>query len=66
MAKKEVSCACPVCNTDVCKLCALVAVVIGVCFLLQDLAIWNFWNLSWYTVAFLMIGLGSLFGISKK
>ena len=32
----------------------------GVLFLMQDLGTWAFWNLSWYTVAFLLAGAGSL------
>ena len=67
MAKKEVAtCACPICESSVCKGCAVVAIVVGVLFLLQDLAIWDFWGLSWYTVGFLIIGLGSLIGTMKK
>ena len=60
---KEVNCC--VCDAKLCKLCSVVAVVIGVLFLLQDLAIWNFWNISWYTVAFLMVGLGGVIGLFK-
>jgi len=63
MAKKEI--ACPICNSGVCKLCAIVAILIGVCFLLQDLGKWDFWGLSWYTVGFLIIGLGSLISVHK-
>ena len=62
---KEVKCACPICEAGVCKLCAIVAIIIGVCFLLQDRGIWDFWNLSWYTVGFLIIGVGSLIGMHK-
>ncbi|MBS3121254.1 hypothetical protein J4434_00020 [Candidatus Woesearchaeota archaeon] len=39
------------------KLCGLLLLVIGILFLLQDLAVWSFWNLNWYTVAFLLFGL---------
>jgi len=56
MAKVEAA-ACPICNANICKLCAGVAVIAGVLFLLQDLAIWDFWGLSWYTVGFLILGL---------
>ncbi len=65
MAKKE-ECTCPVCGTGICKGCALVALVIGVLFLLQDLAIWDFWNISWYTVGFILAGLAFLVGSRKK
>ncbi|MBW2999715.1 hypothetical protein KY339_03505 [Candidatus Woesearchaeota archaeon] len=42
------------------KLCGLLTLVFGVLFLLQDLAVWNFWNIKWWTVAFLLFGLGKL------
>jgi len=35
---------------------ALVLIVIGVLFLLQDRGVWDFWGLSWYTVLFLFFG----------
>ncbi|MBW2995879.1 hypothetical protein KY332_01125 [Candidatus Woesearchaeota archaeon] len=61
MAKKVEACTCPICGSGLCKICAVVALIVGVCFLLQDLVIWNFWNISWYTAAFIIIGLFSLF-----
>jgi len=39
------------------KLFAFLIVLAGVLFLLQDLAVWSFWNLSWYTVVFILFGL---------
>jgi|TARA_Y100000310_G_C20669467_1_gene809426 hypothetical protein len=36
---------------------ALILLVIGVLFLLQDRGIWAFWGISWYTAAFLYLGL---------
>jgi hypothetical protein len=59
MAKKE-ECACPVCDlvgTGFCKTLSVITVIVGVLFLLQDLGVWAFWNISWYTVAFILIGL---------
>jgi len=53
MAKKETLCT----GTGLCKTCSIVAVIVGILFLLQDLAIWDFWGISWYTVAFIMVGL---------
>ena len=32
----------------------------GIGFLLQNLNVWNFWNLNWWTVAFLLVGLSTL------
>ncbi|MBU2639884.1 MAG: hypothetical protein KKG75_04235 [Nanoarchaeota archaeon] len=33
-----------------------VILALGVLFLLRDLNVWNFWNISWWTVAFLVAG----------
>lgn len=45
---------------DGCKKCmgisAALFLVFGVLFLLQDFDVWNFWNISWYTVLFIMVG----------
>jgi hypothetical protein len=30
--------------------------VLGVLFLLQDLSIWSFWNISWYTGVLVVLG----------
>lgn len=46
-------CMCEKCS----KMSGVLLVVIGVLFLLQDVGIWNFWNLNWYTLAFLIGGL---------
>ncbi|MBI5389937.1 hypothetical protein HZB02_00425 [Candidatus Woesearchaeota archaeon] len=47
-----------------CKKCTTVGgvlfLVAGLLFLLQDLGTWNFWGVSWYTVLFLLWGLGSV------
>ncbi len=47
-----------------CKKCkcgsGLVVLGAGILFLLQDLRIWNFWNINWYTVLFILIGAGTL------
>ena len=57
---------CMVCDTGMCKFCALIAAIAGILFLLQDLNVWNFWGISWYTIAFLLVGVMSLFGMKKK
>ena len=59
MAKKEEAAAvvCPICATGMCKGLALIALIAGILFLLQDLGIWAFWNISWYTVGFILAGL---------
>jgi hypothetical protein len=38
----------------------LLFLALGVLFLLRDLNVWNFWNISWFTVAFLVGGLFKL------
>jgi len=51
-----------------CKKCmlfkGLLLLVLGVLFLLRDLNVWNFWNIQWWTVAFLLMGL-TLFVVNK-
>jgi len=43
-----------------CKKCGMMGgmmfLVLGILFLLQDLAIWDFWGISWYTALFLLVG----------
>lgn len=58
--------ACAVCGTGVCKGCSLIALVAGILFLLQDLRIWNFWGISWYTIAFLLVGSCFILGFVRK
>jgi hypothetical protein len=40
----------------------LVVLVIGVLFLLRDLNVWDFWNISWWTAVFVLMGLCGLLG----
>ena len=66
MAKKEAA-VCPVCDivgTGMCRTVSLLALIAGILFLLQDLGVWAFWNISWYTVAFILTGL--MFLIAHK
>ena len=42
------------------KLSAVLMLVIGVVFLLVDRHVWTFWGLQWWTVLFLLMGLGGL------
>jgi hypothetical protein len=41
------------------KLCAVLLLVFGILFLLRDLNVWNFWNIQWWTVVFVLAGLGT-------
>lgn len=50
------ACMCKKCG----KLCSVLVLLFGLGFLLQDLGRWSFWGLNWYTVVFLLLGLGSL------
>ena len=34
--------------------------VLGIIFLLVDLSIWDFWNISWWTALFAVMGIGTL------
>lgn len=44
-----------------CEKCAKMAgtliFILGIIFLLQDLNVWNFWNISWYTSGFIIGGI---------
>jgi len=57
---KEAAIVCPICATGMCKSLAIIAIIAGILFLLQDLGIWAFWNISWYTVGFILVGLAFL------
>jgi hypothetical protein len=35
---------------------AWIFIVLGILFLLRDLNIWNFWNIQWWTILFIIIG----------
>ena len=47
-----------------CKKCQGVTgagfLVAGVLFLLQDLKVWGFWGINWYTFLFIWMGIGTL------
>lgn len=32
----------------------------GILFLLKDLGIWTFWNINWWTVLFVLMGVGTI------
>ena len=34
--------------------------VLGIVFLLRDLNIWDFWNISWWTALFVVMGIAHL------
>ena len=41
-------------------ICGGLFLVFGLLFLLQDLGVWDFWGISWYTVLFVLMGAGGL------
>ena len=43
-------------------MCAYTLTIVGILFLLRDLGKWNFWNVQWWTVLFLMMGIFGLVG----
>lgn len=49
-------CMCEKCG----KMCGVLVLALGILFLLQDLNVWNFWNIKWYTAVFVLVGLGAL------
>ena len=38
------------------KIGGVLVLAFGVLFLLRDLGIWSFWNIQWWTVLFVLIG----------
>ena len=49
-------CMCSKCT----KSCGALLLLFGVLFLLVDLGYWNFFGLQWWTVLFLLAGIGGL------
>jgi len=43
-----------------CKVGGTLFLAAGLLFLLQDLNVWTFWGLNWWTVAFLLVGLAKV------
>jgi hypothetical protein len=42
------------------KMGGIVLLVLGLLFLLQDLGVWGFWDISWYTALFILVGAAKL------
>jgi len=42
------------------KFCGVIVLVLGALFLLVDLGMWDFWGIKWWTVLFLLLGIGML------
>ena len=55
---------------NVCEKCSkigsVVFLVLGVLFLLRDINVWDFWNIQWWTVLFILIGVVGLCKSSCK
>ena len=49
----------PLCEKCI-SLIGVLFLIVGVLFLLKDIGVWNFWNLNWWTVGFLLFGIGHL------
>jgi hypothetical protein len=44
-----------------CKKCAgILMLIFGLLFLLQNLRVWTFWGIQWYTVLFIIAGFGMI------
>mgnify|MGYP001566600485 FL=1 len=43
-----------------------VFLIVGILYLLQDLAVISFWNFNWWTALFVICGLMSTFGSEKR
>ena len=48
------------------RVCGILMLVLGVLMLLQNLNIWNFWGIQWYTGLLLIFGFGSTMMVSCK
>ena len=49
------------CMCNICwRIGGVIMGIAGILFLLQDLKVWDFWNLSWYTVLFIISALSCL------
>ncbi|MFH1174284.1 MAG: hypothetical protein V1725_04070 [archaeon] len=48
------------------KMGGLLFFLFGIIFLLQNLNVWNFWGIQWYTVLFVLMGLGMICMASCK
>jgi hypothetical protein len=42
------------------RMTGIVLLVFGLAFLLVDFGVWDFWGISWYTVAFIVFGVVSI------
>jgi len=42
------------------KTCGVLMLIFGILFLFQDVGVWNFWGIHWWTVMFLLMGVGAL------
>jgi hypothetical protein len=68
MARKQMVCCSPVNNTGCCcnPCWGLVIVIIGIVYLLIDYGIITWFRLSWWTTAFLLIGIYMVCCAQKK
>jgi hypothetical protein len=41
-------------------MCGLLVLALGVLFLLRDIGVWDFWNIQWWTAAFIIGGFASI------
>ncbi|MBC8495078.1 hypothetical protein H8D36_02915 [archaeon] len=49
------------------KTLGIIFFIIGIIYLVADLvAGWNFWGINWWTVMFILVGLGACLGKKKK
>ncbi|MEK6812560.1 MAG: hypothetical protein AABX86_00400 [Nanoarchaeota archaeon] len=46
------------------RVCGWLFLIVGILFLLDNLTAWSFWGIQWYTVAFILFGIGAI-GASK-
>ena len=42
----------------------VIVLVVGILFLLRDLEVWDFWNIQWWTAAFMLMGIWTIWMLS--
>ena len=54
------------CNCPHHKTYGWILLIVGVLFLIRDFGGWAFWNIQWYTILFILIGMGGFCGCCDK
>ncbi len=66
LAKRDMGMKGDTCDCPHHKTFSWIVLIIGILFLFRDLGWWDFWNLQWWTVAFLLVGFAAFCGCCNK